>query len=86
MDGTQGNKVPQTNIDLSLVSFDDIYNELCKRYDFCVFGSIKINSPINYVVTRKYKGSRYTCLGLLSNMLSLVNKDENDSLGPIIEH
>lgn len=86
MDGTQGNEIPRTGVDLSLVSFDDLYAELCKRYDYCVFAGIIHKSAPQYFVTRKYKGFRSMCLGLVSNLESMINKEENENLGPVIEH
>lgn len=86
MDSTQGNNTPKTNIDLSLVSFEEIWLELCRRYDHCCFVGIIQKNSMQYLMTRKYKGFRAMCVGLLSNMISLVNKEENESLGPVIEH
>ena len=79
------NTLPPTNVDLSLISFEDMYAELCKRYDHCVFAGIVHQSQPKYVVTKKYKGYRYVCMGLLSNLETMINKDENESLGPAIE-
>jgi len=85
-DISQGSIVPPENkVDLSLVSFEDMYMELCRRYDHCVFAGVIHQSVPKYLVTRKYKGYRYVCLGLISNLETMVNKDENESLGPCIE-
>ena len=87
MDTTEGGQsVPKTNVDLSLVSFEDLYVEICKRYDYCVFAGLIHKSTPQYFVTRKYKGFRMMCLGLISNLETLINKEENDGLGPVIEH
>ena len=73
MDSTQGGQeFPKTNVDLSLASFDDIYAELCRRYDHCVFAGVIHKSVPQYFVTRKYKGYRLMCLGLVSNLESLL--------------
>ena len=87
MDCTQGGQeVPKTNVDLSLASFDDLYAELCRRYDHCIFAGVIHKSVPQYFVTRKYKGYRFMCLGLTSNLETLINKEENEGLGPVIEN
>lgn len=87
-DNQQGNngKVPESKIDLSLVSFEDMWQEMCKRYDHCVFSGVIHKSNPQYFITRKYKGYRFMCIGLTSNLATLINGDENGSLGPVIEH
>jgi len=87
-DDRQGNtgKVPESKVDLSLVSFEDMWQEMCRRYDHCVFSGVIHKSYPQYFITRKYKGYRLMCVGLVSNLSTLINSDENNGLGPVIEH
>lgn len=73
-----------TALDLNLLSTDDLCAELIRRNDFIVIGLLKLTTPSQYIVTRKFSGSRHVCLGLLSNLMSIINDDENKSLGKMI--
>lgn len=71
--------------EIGLIPTDALINEIIKRHDAIIFAG-KIHRNINqYTVTRRYSGHRDTCLAMCSNLASLINADENKSLGPIIE-
>ncbi len=74
-----------TKQDLSLVSINDMLFELFKRHDSVIFAGVIHKNSKQYTVTRKYYGHRYSCLALCSNLTSIINDDENKSLGPVIE-
>lgn len=71
--------------DLSLVPLDDLLSELFKRHDSVIFAGVIHKNALQYTVTRKYYGHRYSCLALCSNLASVINDYENKSLGPIPE-
>ncbi len=74
-----------TKQDLSLVPVQDLLAELFKRHDSVIFAGVIHKSAQQYTVTRRYYGHRYSCLALCSNLSSVINDDENKSLGPVIE-
>ncbi len=74
-----------TKQDLSLVPLSELLAELYKRHDSVIFAGVIHKNANQYTVTRKYYGHRYSCLALCSNLTSLINHDENRSLGPCIE-
>lgn len=76
---------PQTKIDLSLIPLEDLMSEIFRRHDSVIIAAVVHKSAIQYQVTRKYYGHRYSCLALCSNLEHLINIDENKSLGPTIE-
>ena len=85
MDSTHGSGVPRIKVDLSLVSFEDLWQELCKRHDYCAFvGKIDKTVP-QYLLSRKYKGSRFQCLGIIDLLKRMVEDEEINGLGPVIE-
>lgn len=83
MDGT--NASPPTKVDLSLIPLEDILKELFKRHDSVIFAGVIHKNVSQYTVTRRYYGHRYSCLALCSNLTSIINDDENKSLGPVSE-
>jgi hypothetical protein len=77
--------LPPTKVDLSLISLDDIVQEIFRRHDSVIIGALKYKDVAHYNVLRKYYGHRHSCLALASNLASLINNDENKSLGPMVE-
>ncbi len=74
-----------TKQDLSLIPLNELLAELYKRHDSVIFAGVIHKNANQYTVTRKYYGHRYSCLALCSNLTSIINDDENKSLGPVIE-
>lgn len=50
--------------DLSLVSFDEIWQELCKRYDGLILCYVQNRDNANEVWQINFYGGRFTCIGL----------------------
>lgn len=76
---------PPTKVDLSLVSLEDLTQEIFKRHDSVILACVIHKNALQYTVTRRYKGHRYSCLALCSNLASVINDDENKNLGPVVE-
>lgn len=70
---------------LSLVSTTDLLKELKSRHHAVVFSAMIFKSNDRYDIIREYSGHRFVCLGMLSNLESLINPVENSSLGPMFE-
>jgi hypothetical protein len=72
---------PTEKFDLTFCSSDELVKELNKRHDALIISGVKFtNINGEYKVIRNYFGHRLVCLGLLSNMSSLINIEENKSL------
>ena len=72
---------PTRQIDLALCSSKDLVDELARRHDAFVIAGMKFtDNRGGYRVTRYHNGHRYVCLGLLNNLESLINKEENTLL------
>lgn len=69
-------------VDLTFCQTAELIAELTKRHDAIVVTGIRFETNNGgYTVTRHHSGHRYVCLGLISNMESLINPIENSSLG-----
>lgn len=77
--------IPPTKVDLALIPLDELINEIFKRHHSVVIGAVIHKDYNHYQIIRKFSGNRYSCLAMLSNIESLINKVENESLGPTIE-
>lgn len=77
--------LPPTKVDLSLISMDELMNEMFRRHDSVIIAGVVHKTAAQYQVVRRYYGHRYSCLALCSNLASLINADENKNLGPVIE-
>ncbi len=69
-----------TQIDLTFVSTKELIAELAKRHDALVIGGMNFKSKDAYNVVRFRQGHRHVCLGLLSNIQSIINDEENKNL------
>lgn len=69
-----------TQADLTFVSTKELIAELAKRHDALVVGGMNFKSKDAYNVVRFRQGHRHVCLGLLSNIASIINDDENKTL------
>lgn len=70
-----------TGQDLTFVSTDDLITELGKRNDAMVFLGMRFTSVDGkYEIKRIHHGHRYICLGMLSNVESVINDIENNNL------
>ena len=69
--------------ELSLCSTKDLMAELARRHDALVIAGMKFTTTSGgYSVTRYHQGHRHVCIGMMSNIESLLNQIENSSLGP----
>lgn len=69
--------------DLTFFQTKELVDELAKRHDALVIAGIRfIKTNGQYEVLRFHNGHRLVCLGQISNMQSLINKEENDFLHP----
>lgn len=66
--------------DLTLVSTDDLLDELSNRHDALVVSAVKfMNTKSDYVVLRRNSGNRFVCLGLLDTLKSTIVDQELNS-------
>lgn len=66
--------------DLTFISSKELIDELAKRHDALVVLGMRFNKLNQYSITRFHAGHRYVCLGMMSNMQSLINDTENEQL------
>lgn len=66
--------------DLSLVSMDDLINEINKRFDVWIFSGMQIRDRDTKIATlRKWRGNSATCSGLASQLqIVIADKYFND--------
>ena len=69
------------NVDLSLVSIDEIIDELNKRYDHFIFSGIQVRGEDDLVTRRSWKGNSATCQGLCFQTQYFINKEVFDNEG-----
>ncbi len=69
--------------DLELISYDELKNELCSRYDSVLFvGQKTIKADyIDY----HYSGGKTTCMGLCDLIKNQIIKDFNDETRPKLD-
>lgn len=66
---------------LTFISTKDLLDELYKRHDAVVVAGIKFTKVRgDYEVTRYFRGHRVVCLGVIENVKSLINDEENRNL------
>lgn len=71
--------------DLSLISTDDLFEELVNRFDHLVISGIKYTkSDGEYMVMRKWSGNRHTCLGLLTVLSQKIANKEIENSPPML--
>ncbi len=74
-----------TKTEVELVPTEVLISELQKRHCAFVFLGIIFKTQSQYTIIRRFNGHRHVCLGMLSNMASIINEYENKNLGPTIE-
>lgn len=61
------------DVDLSLVSMDNLINEINKRFDFWIFSGMQIRDQDSKIVTlREWRGNSATCAGLASQLQIVI--------------
>jgi hypothetical protein len=77
--------INKSHVDLSLVSIDDIFKEIDRRFDMWVYAGIQIRDrkEQSVLTVRKWQGNSATCAGLASQLQiaiydTHVEKDEID--------
>lgn len=64
--------------DLTLVGTDELLEELYKRHDAVVIAGIRFTKVRgDYEIMRYFRGHRIVCLGMLENVKSFINEEEN---------
>jgi len=61
--------------DLTLVSLDDLLEEINKRFDIWVFSGMQLRGRESQeiVTMRKWRGNSATCVGLASQLQFIIN-------------
>ena len=63
---------------LSLVSLDDLLNEVFSRFDGCIFMGVQRETKVNVDnYFRRWSGGRATCLGLCYLLHKIIEDDCN---------
>ena len=62
-------------MDLSLVSLDDILEELKKRFDSCIFAGVRNTREDRVNMERQYFGDRFVCVALCEMVKELAKDD-----------
>jgi len=53
---------------LELVATDDLLDELLHRFDHAVFGGLQAKHADEQLITRRWFGSHFTCVGLAQSV------------------
>jgi hypothetical protein len=51
-------------MDIELVTTDEIFEELCRRFNHCIFCGLNERSDDEVMIVRKISGNSHTCAGL----------------------
>lgn len=76
---------PPTKVELSLISLDDLIQEIFKRHHAVVIGMCIHKDLQNYQTMYRYFGHKQSALALASNLTYRINKEEMESLRPSLE-
>lgn len=70
-------------VDLSLISMDDIWEEIKKRFDAVVLIDMRTLDDTRESSQISYKGGQFTCLGMVEKAKSelLFKMSEEDNMG-----
>lgn len=71
--------------DLSLVPFEDLMQELAKRFDHAIFCGLLDSDKDHIDMKRRYFGSRISCIAATELMQDAIKEDLYETYKPSLE-